>query len=105
VIPRINYEFTLEHSAYTFTLQWSLIHIGIIWIFSIGMTLAFTQSINRRSDDEQSEGLDEAANSNRTEDSDQTAISTNTFGNHTDGWHGYQTNTHVPIFAEAKTQI
>jgi hypothetical protein len=69
------------------------------------MTLSFTKSINRQPGDEQSDDLDEAANLDRIEDSDQTAISTNTFGNHTDGWHGYQTNDHVPIFTQAKIQI
>jgi hypothetical protein len=54
-----------------------------MWIFCIGMTLAFTRSINGP-DDDQSEGLDEATNLDRIEDSDQTAISTNIFGNHTE---------------------
>jgi hypothetical protein len=49
------------------------------------MTLTFTQTINRQSDDEQSDGLDEATNSDGINNLDQTAISTNTFGNHADG--------------------
>jgi hypothetical protein len=69
------------------------------------MTLTFTQTINRRSDDEQSDSLDEAANSDRTNNLDQTAISTNTFGNHIDGQQGYQTNNHIPIFTQSETEV
>jgi hypothetical protein len=101
----MNYKFTPEHSAYTIILQWSLIHIGIMWIFTIGMTLSFTQSINRQPNDDQSEDSDEATNSDRTEDLEQIGISTNTFGNHIDGQHGYQIDTHVPIFTQAETQV
>jgi hypothetical protein len=105
VIPRLHYEFSPERSAYLFSLQWSLIHIGIIWIFYIGMTLTFTQTINRRSDDEQSDGLDEATNLDRTNNLDQTAISTNTFGNHIDGQQGYRTNDYDPVFSQSKTEV